>query len=148
MILISKCLCGENCKYNGGNNLNEKVLSIVKKYEDKCIIVCPEEMNLPTPRKPVEIVGGSAQDVLDGKAFVKTKDGDDCTKEFLDSAKKVLDIAKKNNVTKAILKAKSPSCGSYKIYDGTFSGNLIDGNGVTAQILKNNNIEVISEDNI
>lgn len=146
MIMVSKCLCGVNCKYNGGNNLNEGVKKISE--DNNVICICPEEINLPTPRKPVEIRGGSAQDVLDGNAFVVTKDGDDCTKEFIDSAKKILEIAKSNNVTMAVLKAKSPSCGCGKIYDGTFTGNLIDGNGVTSQILINNGIKVISENDI
>ncbi|GKU23935.1 DUF523 domain-containing protein [Clostridium folliculivorans] len=145
MIIISACLCGCNCKYNGGNNYNEDIKKIYD--EGEAILVCPEEMGgLSTPREPVEIQGGSGVDVLEGRAKVLSARGTDVTEEFIKGASKVLEIAVKNNVKKAILKSKSPSCGARKIYDGTFSGKTVEGNGVTAELLKLNGIEVLSEE--
>lgn len=147
MIVISACLCGVNCKYNGGNNFNDKVSKLLK--EGKGILVCPEQMGgLTTPRTPCEIVGGHGEDVLNGKAKVISKDGVDCTREFLKGAYEALKIAKDVNATKAIFKAKSPSCGCGKIYDGNFSGNKIDGNGVTAALFLKNGIEVVTEEEL
>lgn len=145
MIMVSKCLCGVNCKYSGGNNYRENIAKL--KDKDNVILVCPEILHLPTPRKPVEIIGGSAKDVLRGKVKVMAKDGTDVTEEFVKGAYEILDIAKKNNVKKAILKANSPSCGYGKIYDGNFNGTLTDGNGVTAQLLSENGIEIFNESN-
>ena len=85
MILISGCLCGVNCKYNGENNLNENILKLLK--EGRAVIACPEQLGgLKTPRIPSEIVGGTGKDVLEGKAKVLGKDGTDVTKEFLKGA--------------------------------------------------------------
>lgn len=145
MILISKCLCGINCKYSGGNNYNEKVAKIQDRYD--VMLICPEEFYLPTPRKPVEIINGTAKDVLNGKAKVISKDGEDFTEEFVKSAYKILELAKKHNVKIAILKSKSPSCGFGKVYDGNFNGTVIDGNGVTAELLHENGIEIFNEEN-
>ena len=133
-ILVSACLLGVNCKYSGGNNLNEKVLKYI---EDKEVIpVCPEIMGgLSTPRPPSEIIGNK----------VMNNENKDVTKEYTKGAEETLKLAKLFNVKKALLKAKSPSCGSNKIYDGTFSGTLTDGDGVTVRLLKENGIEVISE---
>lgn len=146
MIVISACLCGVDCKYNGGNNLNNKLFKFLK--EEKAILVCPEQMGgLTTPRIPCEIMGGDGEDVLNGDAKVVNKEGKDCTKEFLKGAYEALKIAKKVNAKKAIFKAKSPSCGCGKIYDGSFSGNKIEGNGVTAALFLKNGIEIITEEN-
>ena len=145
MIIISACLCGCNCKYNGGNNYNEKIKKIYD--EGEAILVCPEEMaGLSTPRDPVEIQGGSGEDFLEGRPKGLSVNGTDVTDKFIKGANKVLEIAVKNNVKKAILKAKSPSCGSGKIYDGTFTGKIVEGNGVAAELLKLNGIEVDSEE--
>ena len=136
-IMVSACLLGENCKYNGKNNKNEKVLEYIKDKE--VIPVCPESFGgLSTPRIPSEIKDN----------IVINKEGIDVTKNFIEGANKVLEIAKKYNVKKAILKQKSPSCGSGKIYDGTFSGNIIIGDGITTRLLKENNIEVITEEDL
>ena len=141
MILISACLAGVNCKYNGENNYNEKIVELVKKGE--AILVCPEQLGgLCTPRVPAEIK------VVDGKRYVINKEGIDVTKEFENGAKEVLKLAKQFNITKAILKSKSPSCGCGTIYDGTFNGVKIDGNGITTQLLIDNGIEVITENDI
>lgn len=145
MIMVSKCLCGVNCKYSGGNNYRENVAEL--KDRDDVILICPEILHLPTPRKPVELIGGSAKDVLSAKARVKAADGTDVTEEFVKGAYAILELAKKNNVTKAILKANSPSCGYGRVYDGNFDGTLIDGNGVTAQLLSENGIEIFNESN-
>ena len=144
MILVSSCLCGEKCKYNGGDNLN---LDVMAYLEDKeAIQVCPEVLGgLDTPRTPAEIVGGSSRDVLEGKAKVMTKEGDDVTMAFIKGAHKVLALAKQFNIKQAILKAKSPSCGKGKVYDGSFHHNLVVGNGITAELLLKEGIEVITE---
>lgn len=143
MKLVSMCLCGVNCKYSGGNNYDETVLKIVNKGD--AIPVCPEIMGgLGTPRIPHEIVGGDGFDVLEGRAKVISKDGDDNTVAFIAGAEKVLEIAKKLNVKEVIFKSKSPSCGNGKIYDGSFSGTLIDGVGVTTALMIKNGIRVSS----
>ena len=137
MILVSACLVGLNCKYNGKNNYNEKIFELVK--TGKAIPICPETLGgLTTPRKPSEIK------YINGERRVINIDGVDVTEEYERGAKEVLELAKKLNVTKVILKDRSPACGKGKIYDGTFTGNLIDGNGVLTDLLIKNNIEVIS----
>lgn len=144
MILVSSCLCGEKCKYNGGDNLNEEVLEYLAKEE--VIQVCPEVLGgLSTPRTPAEIVGGTAKDVLQGKAKVMTQSGEDVTSAFIRGAHEALNLAKRYQVKKAILKAKSPSCGKGKVYDGTFRGQLIVGNGITAEMLLEEGIEIMTE---
>ncbi|CDM69242.1 hypothetical protein CM240_2084 [Clostridium bornimense] len=140
---MSMCLCGVNCKYSGGNNFDEGVLEIINCGE--AIPVCPEVMGgLGTPRIPHEIVGGDGFDVLEGRARVISKDGEDNTAAFIAGAEKVLEIAKKLDIKEVILKSKSPSCGNGKIYDGSFSGILIDGVGVTTALLIKNGISVSS----
>lgn len=143
MYLISSCLCGINCKYSGGNNLNEKCLDILK--EGKGILICPEQLGgLSTPRLPAEIIG-EAKNILKGMDKIITKNNIDVTKEFLKGAKETLKIAKLYNINKAILKDGSPSCGVNYIYDGSFTGKKIKGNGLTTEILIENGIEVISD---
>lgn len=145
-ILISACLCGINCKYNGGNNLREDIKKLYD--EGRTILVCPEVLGgLSTPRIPREIVSGDGKKVLEGKSKVMSKDGEDTTKAFIRGAKEALKIAKENNITIAILKAKSPSCGKGIIYSGEFNGKLIEGNGVTTELLIQNGIKVFNEEN-
>ena len=136
-VIVSACLLGENCKYNGKNNKNDKVLEFIK---DKQVIpICPEVFGgLSTPRVPSEIKANT----------VVNKDDIDVTKYFIDGPNKTLSIAKKYNVKKAILKQKSPSCGYGKIYDGNFNGKIIDGYGITAKLLKENNIDIITEEDL
>ena len=136
-ILVSACLLGNNCKYDGTNNKNEKVIEYIK---DKEIIpICPEIYGgLPTPRVPSERNGDK----------VITKNGEDVTVNFLKGAEETLYIAKLFNIKKALLKAKSPSCGNGIIYDGTFTHTKIEGYGVTAELLKENGIEVITEEKL
>jgi uncharacterized protein YbbK (DUF523 family) len=139
MYLISACLGGVNCRYDGKNSENQLIMKLIK--EGKAILVCPEELGgLPTPRPSCELVVNE-----DGIRKVITKCGEDKTEEFLKGAEETLNLAKKHNIKMAILKAKSPSCGVNKIYDGTFSGKLIDGNGLTAELLLKNGINVITE---
>lgn len=141
MIIVSACLCGTNCKYNGGNNLNSDVLRLLA--DGKAIPVCPEQLGgLTTPRPTMEISGGTGAEVLDGKARVISSSGTDSTENFTRGAREVLNIAKAAGASEAILKANSPSCGCGKIYDGTFRGRLAEGNGVTAELLIRNGIKV------
>ena len=135
MILVSASLCGVNCKYNGKNNLDEKILELVKNGE--AILVCPEQLGgLPTPREPSEVK------IINDEIHVITRDGNDVTEQFNKGAKEVLRLAKELQIKKAILKKRSPSCGLNEIYDGSFSNNLTAGNGITASLLMKNNIDV------
>lgn len=135
--MVSACLLGENCKYNCGNNLNEKVLEYVKGHE--VISVCPEVMGgLPTPRVSAEIV----------KGVVTTKDGRNVDKEFRLGAEKALQIAIDNQVDLVILQSRSPSCGSKQIYDGSFSGKRIAGQGVFAKMLVENEFQIIDVEDL
>lgn len=132
-ILVSACLLGTNCKYSGGNNYSEEVMEYLKDYE--IIPICPEQLGgLPTPRPASEIIGDK----------VINNEGTDVTSNYQKGAEEALKIAKLLGIKKALLKAKSPSCGNGKIYNGTFSGTLIDGDGITTKLLKENNIEVIT----
>lgn len=133
-VMVSACLLGKNCKYNGGNNLNQKVLDYIKDYE--VIPICPETLGkLPVPRPPAEIVNG----------IVTNKEGIVVDKEFREGSLIALNKALEEQIDFAILKANSPSCGSGKIYDGTFSGNIIKGDGIFTTLLKNKGIKVITE---
>ncbi|BDR68016.1 hypothetical protein K144313037_20410 [Clostridium tetani] len=147
MIIISACLCGVNCKYNGKNNLKEGVEKLLK--EGKLIPVCPEQLGgMETPREPHEIVDSTALEVLRGKGKVLSITYKDSTDKFIKGAYETLRMAKDLGVTEAILKSNSPSCGFGTIYDGNFSGNKIKGNGVTAELLKRENIKIYNEEYI
>lgn len=133
-VLVSACLLGIKCRYDGKSKPSEKVIEFAKK--ETLIPVCPEQLGgRPTPRNAVEILNGK----------VIEKNGCDHTDEFLNGAYEVLKIVKTAGCKKAILKAKSPSCGCGKIYDGSFSETLTDGNGITAQLLLENGIEILNE---
>jgi len=133
MILVSSCLAGLDCNYAGESRTCDSVVKLVK--EGRAIPVCPEQMGgLTTPRDCVELVNGRAV----------TKDGRDVTEQFTKGANEVLRLAKLVGCKKAILKTNSPSCGKGLIYDGTFSGKKISGNGLTVQLLMENSIEVYS----
>ena len=136
-ILISACLVGDNVKYNGGNNKSPLIEKLLEKYE--LIPFCPEvEGGLSTPRHPSERV----------KDRVKMDNSKDVTKNFDKGAELALNICLYLGIKIAILKEGSPSCGSHKIYDGTFSHKLKDGKGVTAELLERKGIKVISEEEI
>jgi uncharacterized protein YbbK (DUF523 family) len=148
-ILISSCLLGEDVRYDGNNSsiaFNPKfAFSLKELFMD---ILCDNEIYSFCP----EVAGGlgipriSAEIVKNDKPFiVKNEEGTDVTMNFLLGAKKALDICKEENIKVALLKANSPSCGNINIYDGTFTNNLTDGQGLTARLLKDNEIEVFNE---
>lgn len=141
MILVSACLVGINCKYSGGNNYNQKIFDLVK--EGKAIPICPEQLGgLNTPRKPVELK------VINGKRHAIDNEGNDLTENFERGALEVLNLAKNLNINKAILQPRSPSCGVNKIYSGNFDNKLVDGNGILAELLKQNGIDVLTPNEI
>lgn len=136
-ILISACLLGDACRYDGKDNLiedffdNHKDLNFIK--------ICPEvDAGMPTPRKPSEIRNGKVYDC----------EGFDNTDFFVRGAELALEKAKKHGIKIAILKSKSPSCGNGLVYDGTFSKKLVKGDGITANLLKKHGIKVFSEKNL
>lgn len=136
-LLISGCFCGQNTKYNGGNNLLSNLKELEQYFE--LYPICPEVMGgLPTPREPSEI----QQD----KVF--SRQGVDVTQQFLSGANSALKIAQKNGITLALLKEASPSCGVSFVYDGSFSGRKIFGIGKTAQLLRQNGILTFSENEL
>lgn len=133
-VLVSACLLGHNTKYNGKNNLNEKLISLKDKLE--FVLMCPEvEGGLSIPRTPAEI--------KDNKVI--NKDNIDVTNNYLKGANLALKKALKDNIKVAIVKEKSPSCGKNFIYDGTFTNTLIKGKGVTTSLLVENGIKVFNE---
>ncbi len=138
-ILISACLFGQNVKYDGNHNSILENLFIKKLHSlDMLVPFCPEvEGGLPTPRVPVEIINEKAINQI----------GEDKTSFFLKGAEKTLELCQKNDIKYAILKFRSPSCGSNQIYDGTFTHTLIEGDGICTQLLKKNGIMVFSEKN-
>ena len=134
-LLISACLLGENCKYNGGNNFTPEVEALRKRYE--LVPVCPEQLGgLPTPRTPAERVGDR----------VVNREGADVTDAFRQGAEKTLELARASGITKAVFQVRSPSCGSGTVYDGTFSGTLTAGQGVTAELLEKNGVNIYRSD--
>jgi uncharacterized protein YbbK (DUF523 family) len=140
MYIVSACLAGIPCRYDGDSNENNIVLELVR--QGKAIPVCPEVLGgLSTPRVPCEIVEDK-----NGIKKVINKEGIDCTKEFVEGADITLAIAKAIGAKNAILKSKSPSCGFGCIYDGTFSGKLKEGKGLTAELLLKHGIKVYTED--
>jgi len=146
MLVISACLAGEKCRYCGDGFDYPALRKLVE--EGKARPVCPEVLGgLPVPRDPNEIVGGDGFDVLDGQARVLTNRGADETAAFMRGAAEVLAAVRENGASMAILKERSPSCGSTMIYDGTFNGQRIPGSGCTAALLIREGIRVYSEEN-
>lgn len=136
MFLVSACLAGCPCRYDGKDNAREDIVSLVR--EGKAIPLCPEQLGgLCTPRLPCERVE-------DGR--VLCRDGSDKTENFSRGAQAVLALCQRYEIKTAILKARSPSCGAGMIYDGTFSGTLREGEGLCAQLLRQNGIEVLCRD--
>lgn len=145
-ILVSACLLGLNCKYNGGNNYSSKLAACLP--EHRFIPVCPEQLGgLCTPREPSEIQNGTGREVWQGKAEIWSRPGGDVTEAFKKGAAEALKLAKLYDCRVAILKARSPSCGYGLIYDGSFSGRLIEGNGACAELLSDEGILILNEDN-
>ena len=136
-VLVSACLLGENCKYNGGNNYSKKLEEFLKDKE--YLAVCPEVLGgLSIPRHPCEIVDG----------VVMNSAGENVDREFREGAAKALEIAEKEHIDLAVLQQRSPSCGAGVIYDGSFSGNKIPGNGVFAEALIKKGFKVIREEDL
>jgi len=147
MILVSACLLGLNTKYNGESNAH----SLIQRYSSsgKLIPVCPEQLGgLPTPREPVEIINGSGHEVLIGRCLTQGESGEVVISQFIKGANEVLKIAEMLNVTAAILKERSPSCGVNYIYDGSFAHRIIPGQGVTAALLREHKIPLYSEEDL
>lgn len=135
--VVSACLLGDNCKYNGGNNYNENVCKFLSNKE--YIKVCPECLGgLSIPRLPSEIIGDK----------VINSSNIDVTLNYKKGAEETLKICQNENINCAIMKSRSPSCGCGKIYDGTFSKKLVDGDGITVRLLKEHGIKVLSEEDI
>ena len=133
-IIVSACLLGVSCRYDGNSKPNEKIIYLKEKYN--LIPICPEIMGgLPTPRMPAEIKDGR----------VKTENGIDVTEEYKKGADEALKLARLFGCKKAILKENSPSCGCGKIYNGEFTRTLKDGNGITAELFIKNGIDVFGE---
>ena len=136
-ILVSACLLGENCKYNGKNNYSGCVMAYVAGHE--VIPVCPEVLGgLPIPRDPAEIVNG----------VVTNCKGVSVDRQFRNGAEKALRIAEENDIDLAILQPRSPSCGVNQIYDGSFTGRLIPGQGVFAELLQQHGYRVLDCEDI
>jgi uncharacterized protein YbbK (DUF523 family) len=137
MIIVSACLANLRCRYDGAAKPCNEVIRLVA--AGKAIPVCPEQLGgLPTPREPAEISAGR----------VLRRDGVDVTDAFIRGAQEALKLAKLVGAKTAILKARSPSCGSGKIYDGSFTGKLADGDGVFADLCKTNGIDVNTEEEL
>lgn len=149
-ILVSGCLLGQKVRYDGRDNLQNHALFQAWIKAGKVVSICPEMAGgLPTPRPPAEIQPTkSAEAVLNGQGKVLTIHGGDVTAEYIRGAQKALELAQKHNIRVAILKARSPSCGSKQVYDGSHSRNLIEGMGVTALLLSQHGIQVFDETGI
>lgn len=133
-ILVSACLLGVNCRYSGTHSLNPQVVELAKKHE--LVPVCPEQLGgLPTPRQPAELLRGRAIDRI----------GTNVTPQFDRGADEAVKLAKTLGCTHAVLKSRSPSCGPGWVYDGTFSGNLVKGNGILVKKLQKAHIKVTDE---
>ena len=142
--LVSACLAGMNCTYNGGHKRTEKICQLVE--DGRALPVCPELLGgSSVPRPSCEIRGGDGHDVLDGRAKVVTHLGKNISSVLIKGASRTLELAKKYKTKMAVLKSKSPSCGAGRIYDGSFSSRLKKGDGVTAALLRRNKIAVFTE---
>lgn len=136
-IIVSGCLLGCDCRYKGDNCKCEELLDLTKNHT--LIPVCPEQLGgLSTPRHPAEIVGDK----------VISNHGKDVTYEYTKGAEMALYIAKTNNADAVVFKANSPSCGKGIIYDGTFTGNKTEGNGIATKLFLDNGFEVFTENEI
>ncbi len=136
-ILISACLLGQKCKYNGGENYSEAAAEYCRGHE--VFAVCPEVAGgLPVPRIPSEIVDG----------VVMNARGENVDRAFRSGAERCLRIAAEKRIDLAILKSRSPSCGVKQVYDGTFSGKLVQGSGVFAELLKAHGFRVVDAEEL
>ena len=144
-LLVSACLLGVACNHEGRGSPRAVVEDLERRY--RLIPVCPEVLGgLPTPRAAAELSGGDGAAVLAGEAVVVNVDGADVTAAYRRGAEAAVALARATGATRAVLKARSPSCGSSRIYDGTFSRRLVDGQGVTAAALRAAGLEVDSDE--
>ncbi len=144
-ILVSRCLLGHRVRYDGGAS---GPFDLLEQWieEGRVVPLCPEVAGgLPTPRAAAEIPGGQGGEVLDGTAAVITTEGENVSAQFLEGARQALELVQKHGIRVAVLKANSPSCGNLLTYDGTFSGTKVNGEGVTAALLKRHGVRVFSE---
>ncbi|MFF2811549.1 DUF523 domain-containing protein [Streptomyces sp. NPDC058000] len=140
-ILVSACLRGVPCRFDGRHKASSEVEEAVAGRE--VVSFCPEVAGgLATPRRPAELVGGDGHDVLDGTARVVEDTGHDVTAEFVEGARRALAAARHGGCTEALLMPRSPSCGRGVVYDGSFAGQLVPGDGVTAALLERNGVAV------
>ena len=148
LIVVSACLAGLATTHNGKAKPHPKVLELLR--QGRAVLVCPEQLGgLPTPRAEAEIEpGGSGTKVLSGEARVLDSNGKDVTAQYLRGAREALRAARLSGAGAAILKARSPSCGSGLIYDGEFSGRLVEGEGVTAALLRKEGLTVLTEEEL
>ena len=143
--LVSACLLGIPAAYDGRGRPMMELVALAA--QGQAVPVCPEVAGgLSIPRPPAEIVGGSGEDVLDGRARVVTADGQDVTAAYLKGAEVALAAARRCGARVAVLKARSPSCGSRQIYDGSHTGCLVPGQGVAAALLRRAGLHVVSEE--
>ncbi|WED29420.1 DUF523 domain-containing protein [Vibrio sp. DW001] len=148
-VLVSSCLVGNKVRYNASCLSIPELDLYWLKSNVELVVFCPEvSAGLPTPRAPAEIITGKGIDVLDGSANVVGNDGIDVTTQFVNGAENALKLCHKQQIKYAVLAEGSPSCGSSKIYDGTFNGIKIDGSGVAAALLERNGIKVYSQHTI
>ena len=146
-VLVSACLLGQPVRYDARSNGNLRLIELQK--QGRVVAVCPEMAGgLSVPRPAAEIVGGDGNDVLDGKATVQTADGANVTQAFIAGAQHALELAQHHGVAAVVLKARSPSCGNAAIYDGSHSGVLVAGQGVTTALLRRHGILVLNEDEL
>lgn len=146
-ILVSACLAGRTCAYDGNHRANSRVLQLLQ--EERAVLVCPEaEGGLSTPRPPAEIMGGTGLDVLEGRSEVRTDAGVDVTGAFLRGAQIAAERAQKHGCKAAILKARSPSCGRGVIFDGSFTRTPRPGDGVAAAMLVRAGLVVMTEEDV
>lgn len=149
-VLVSACLLGEKVRYNGGDAASTDAVLRQWTAEGRVVTFCPEVAGgLGVPRPPAEVMDGrGGVAVLEGRARIATRDGSDVTMAFLAGAELALEAARAQNVRVALLKEGSPSCGSHRINDGSFTGRRIEGRGVTAALLERHGIRVFSEEEI
>jgi uncharacterized protein YbbK (DUF523 family) len=144
-ILVSACLLGLPTRYDGQGCASPGLLGLV--VRGLLVPICPEMAGgLPVPRPPAECIGGDGEAVLEGLARVRTAQGEDVTAALVAGAGRALDVARRWGIRRALLKENSPSCASHRVYDGSFRGRLVAGQGVTAALLRRHGIEVLSEE--
>ncbi len=139
-MLVSACLCGEACRYDGGHCDDGALAEQLARRGERAVPFCPEvEGGLATPRPPAWIEARDAGAVLDGDARIVTEHGDDVTDAFLRGARATLDVCRRHGITRAWLKERSPSCGVAQTH---VAGAAVDGHGVTAELLRRAGIDV------